>query len=123
MGEEVSEGSVAEKGADQPLQPEGSVAEKVEDLPLQPVHSDQHTTTRPLHQGEEGGAARVVVGQEDQEEQPPYPSLKDEDEVTMISVEESSQPGPGNSQMAVEASLVNKAWYPEESELVVKRTQ
>lgn len=119
MGEEVPEGALAEKGADQPLQHKGSAAEKVEDLPLQPVHSDQHTSSRSRHQREVGGAE--VVGHEDGEQ--PHSSLEDADEVTMTSVEESSQPCPGNSQMAVEASLVNKAWYPEESELVVKRTK
>ena len=99
------------------------MTEKVEEKPLP---SPQRTTSHPQHQGEEEGVARVrpkVIGQEAEEvQQPPYPP-PEEEEVTTIAVEESSTPAPPRSQMAVATSLVKKAWYSKNSELVVSRTK
>ena len=93
---------------------------------MEPVHFAQLTTSHPQHQGEERGCVglgHVVVRHEDEEEQPPYPSLEEEEEVTTTAVEESAMPTPANSQMAVATSLVKKAWYSENSELVMPRTK
>ena len=90
------------------------------------VNQPQLFLQQPQHQGADrrlAGGRPTVIGQEAEEAQQSPHQPPDEEEVTTIAVEESSTPAPPRSQMAVATSLVKKAWYSKNSELVVSRTE
>ena len=85
----------------------------------------QQALEQPQQQGADRrlvGGRPTVIGQEAEEAQQ-SPHQPPDEEVTTTPVEESSTPATPRSQMAVATSLVKKAWYSKNSELVVSRTK